>query len=74
MTTGPDTSPKLQDVIAEARQNLNDAKSRELEDLFTKYGDIFVMNSDDYRQTDRFYHCIDKGDARAICQPPRRIA
>jgi hypothetical protein len=52
MTTDPDNSPKLQDVIA-ARQNLNDAKSRELEDLFTKYGDIFVMNSDDYRWTDK---------------------
>jgi hypothetical protein len=74
MTTGLDTSAKLQDVIAAATHNLNNAKSRELEDLFTKYGDIFVMNSDDYRRTDSLYHCIDMGYAQAIRQPLRRIA
>jgi hypothetical protein len=36
-----DTTPKLQEVILAARTDLSDAESRELEDLFTEYGNIY---------------------------------
>jgi hypothetical protein len=65
-------TPKCEDVIAAARPNLSDAESRELEDLLTKYRHIFAMKSDDYRQTNRVYHCIDMGETQLIHQPPRR--
>jgi hypothetical protein len=51
LMTPPDVEqpiPKLQNVIAAAKPNLSDAESRELEELLTDYGDIFVVNSDDY--------------------------
>jgi hypothetical protein len=44
-----------------------------LEELLTEYGDIFAMKSDDYRWTDKVYHRIDTGEARLICQTPRRL-
>jgi hypothetical protein len=31
------------------------------------------MNSDDYRWTDSVYHFIDRGEARPIHQPPRKL-
>jgi hypothetical protein len=57
-----ETTPKFQDVIAAARPNLSNAESQELEELVTEYRDIFVMKSDDYRRTDKVYHCIDTGE------------
>jgi hypothetical protein len=64
-----DTTPKLQDVTAAAKSNLSDNASKELEELLTKYGNIFVMKSDDYRWTNRVYHHIDTGEGQPIRQP-----
>lgn len=48
-----DTSPKLQDMIPPARQNLSDAESQELDELLTEYGVSFAMKSDKvYRHRD----------------------
>jgi hypothetical protein len=41
-----DTIPNIPDVIAAAEPNLSDYESRDLEELLTKYVDIFAMNSD----------------------------
>jgi hypothetical protein len=40
-------------MITAARPNLRDAESHELEELLTKYGDIFATKGDDYGWTDR---------------------
>jgi hypothetical protein len=45
------TTPKLQDVIAEAKPNVNDTESLVFEELFTVYGDITAMTID-YGPTD----------------------
>jgi hypothetical protein len=45
-----------------------------LEELLTEYRDIFAVDSEDYRWTNRVYHCVDKGEAQLICQSPRRPA
>jgi hypothetical protein len=37
----------LQDVIAAVKPNLSDTESRDLEELLTKYGNIFALDSDD---------------------------
>jgi hypothetical protein len=58
-----DTTPKLQDVIAAVRPNLSVTEFGELEELPTKYGDIFAMKSDNYGWTNRIYHHIYKGEA-----------
>jgi hypothetical protein len=60
-------------MIAAARPNLSAAESRELEELLTEYGDIFAVRSDDCGRTDRVYHRTDKGEARPIRKPPRRL-
>jgi hypothetical protein len=59
-------------MLAAAKPNLSNAESQELEELLTEYSDIFAMDSDDYRLTDRVYHHIDMGEARPR-QPPRRL-
>jgi hypothetical protein len=43
----------LQDVIISAGLNLSNAETWELEDLITKYKDVFVTKSSKYRQTNR---------------------
>jgi hypothetical protein len=42
--------------------------------LLTEYGDIFATKGNDYGWTNRAYHCIDRGQARPIHQPLRRLA
>jgi hypothetical protein len=44
-----------------------------LEELLTKYGDIFAKDSDDYGQTNSVYHHTDTGEAQPIRQPLRRF-
>jgi hypothetical protein len=44
-----------------------------LEELLTKYGDIFAMNSNGYRQTNSMYKRIDIGEAQPIHQHLRRL-
>jgi hypothetical protein len=48
-----DTTPRIQDIMTAVGRNLSDAESRELEQLLTKYEDIFAMKSDEYERTDR---------------------
>jgi hypothetical protein len=60
----PDTTPKLQDVIAAARPEFKE---------LTEYRDIFAMKSEDCGWTDRVYHRIDMGEARPIPQPLSRF-
>jgi hypothetical protein len=67
------TIPKFQDVIVAARPDLSYAESREMEYLFTDYGDIFAIQSDDYGRTDRMYQHIDTGEGRYIPKLPRRF-
>jgi hypothetical protein len=38
-----------------------------------EYEKVFVINSGEYRLTERMHHCIDDGEARPIQQPARRI-
>lgn len=68
-----DKSQEFQDVITAARPNLSDAESQELEELFTEYGDIFVMKSDNYERTDQVCNRVDTGNARPIHRPLRRL-
>jgi hypothetical protein len=68
-----ETTPHLQDVVATARPNLSGEGIQEREELIMKYGDVFMMESDYYRQTDTVYHLINAGDARLIRQIPRRL-
>jgi hypothetical protein len=44
-----------------------------MEELLTKYGEIFAMDSDGYGRTERVYHHKGTGDAQPIRQPPRRL-
>jgi hypothetical protein len=44
-----------------------------LEELLTRYGVFFAMNSDDYRGTDRVYHRINTGEAQPIRQTLRKF-
>jgi hypothetical protein len=60
-------------VIEAARPNLNAAEYRELEELATKYGNIFAIKSDDYGRIDRVYQRIHTGDAQTILQIMRRL-
>jgi hypothetical protein len=60
---------KLQDVIAVVKPSFNDAECWELEDLLTKYRDIFPIDSDEYGQTDRVYHRIDTGGPNRFSNP-----
>lgn len=54
---------QLQDMIATARSDIHNAETGELEELITKYKDVFVMKSSDYRLTDKVYPCIDAREA-----------
>jgi hypothetical protein len=60
-------------VIAAAKPNLSNTEFQELEDIVTKYRDIFAMDSNDYRLTDKVYHHMDMEEARPFHQPPRRL-
>jgi hypothetical protein len=44
-----------------------------LVELLAEHEDIFAVDSKDYGWANKVYHHIDKGDARPIRQPPRRL-
>jgi hypothetical protein len=46
-----------------ARPHLSNGESQELEELLAKYDDIFAVDSEDHRWTNKVYHRIDTGDA-----------
>jgi hypothetical protein len=48
-----DTNSKLHGVMATARPNLNNREFQELEELLTKYKDIFAGDSEDYWRTNK---------------------
>jgi hypothetical protein len=66
------TTRKLQDVIAETRPDLSDIESQEVEELLTKYGDIFARTAMTMDEP-TVYDGIDMGEARPIRQQPRRL-
>jgi hypothetical protein len=68
-----DANSKLQDAIQAARPHLSDGEFQELEELLAEYEDIFAVDSEDHRRTNKVYHRIYTGDARPIRQPPRRL-
>jgi hypothetical protein len=70
-TPGP--CKQLQGVISDAKPNLDAIETQALEGLFAEFRDVFAPNSDDFGRTDRVCRRIDKGDARPIRQPPRRL-
>jgi hypothetical protein len=59
-----DNSPNLQDMIVAARPNLGDGEIRELEDLITKYEEVFAAQSGDCGRIDRVYHRIPEWPGR----------
>jgi hypothetical protein len=67
-----ETALQLEDVLAAARSNLSNERTKELEELITEYEDIFVTSSD-YGQNERLYHRINIGNVRPSRQPPRRL-
>ena len=44
-----------------------------MEELITDCQDVFETKSGDHGRTETVYYRIDTGDARPICQPPRRL-
>jgi hypothetical protein len=56
-------------VIPAAKPNLSVVGTRELEELLIEYGDIFVMDSNNYRQTDSMYHHIGRGGPTNLPTP-----
>jgi len=65
-------SKQLREVIAGARPNLSIRESQALE-LIADYQDIFETKRGEHERTEKVYHRIETGDARAIRQPPRRL-
>jgi hypothetical protein len=63
----------LEEVIADARQNLNRKEAQAREELIADSQDLFETNGGDHGCTEKVYHWIGTGDARAIRQPPRRL-
>jgi hypothetical protein len=60
-------------VTTAAKSHLNTREFQELEELVAEYANIFARDNEDYGRTNKVYHRIDKGDARPIRQPPRRV-
>jgi hypothetical protein len=69
-----DPGLKLQDVTEVIRPHLRNRELQELKELFAKYEDIFAVDSEHHRRTNKMYHRIDTGDTRPIRQPPRRLS
>jgi hypothetical protein len=62
----------LEEMIDDARPNLS-CKAQALEELTADYQDVFETKSGDHGRTEKVNHRIDTGNARPICQPPRRL-
>jgi hypothetical protein len=69
-----DLSSKLQNITEAARPHSSNGELQDLEELLAEYEDIFAVDSEDHGRTNQVYHRIDKGDARPIRQPPRRLS
>jgi hypothetical protein len=61
-------------MIVAARRNLSDVESRELQELLSEYGDMFVMMNGDYGRINRVFDPVGTGAARPMRQQPRRPA
>jgi hypothetical protein len=68
-----DASSKLKDTTKAVRPHLSNGEFQELEEFLAEYEDIFAVDIEDHRQTNKVYRRIDTGDARSICQPPKRM-
>jgi hypothetical protein len=69
-----DLRSKLQYITKAGRPHLSNGEFKDLEELLTIYDDIFAVHSEDHGRTNKLYHRIDTGDARPICQTPRRLS
>lgn len=49
-------------MTEEAKSHLNNREFQESEELLAKYENIFAVDSEDHRQTNRVYHCTDTGN------------
>ena len=64
---------QLREVIASARPNLSIREAQALDELIVDYQDVFETICGEHGRTEKVYHRVDTGDARAIRQPPRRL-
>ena len=55
------------------RESLSPKISKGLQDLLRKYADLFARDSENLGRTTLVQHSINKGDAKPIRQPPRRV-
>ena len=60
-------------MLDEAEQDLTAAQYLQLEELLLNYQDIFLGPEGELGQTTLTEHTIDRGNARPIKQPPRRV-
>jgi hypothetical protein len=63
----------LQDLFERSIVHLSSNDQEKLQELLTKYQDIFAKSNDDLLQTDRVQHRINTGTAKPIRQTPRRL-
>ena len=56
-----------------AREHLSEAAQCGLWALLLKHTNLFAKDDNDLGRTDLVVHDINTGDARPICQPPRRV-
>jgi hypothetical protein len=68
-----ESSSNLPNITEAVKPNLSGEEFQELKKLLAEYDDIFAVDSEDHRRTNKVYHCIVTGDARPIRQPPRRV-
>jgi hypothetical protein len=63
----------LQDLFERSIVHLSSNDQEKLQELLTKYQDVFARSNDDLGQTDRVQHRINTGTAKPIRQAPRRL-
>jgi hypothetical protein len=54
VTQGP--CKQLQEVISDAKSNLDATETQALQELIAEFRDVFATNGDDFGRTDRVYH------------------
>jgi hypothetical protein len=60
-------------VTEAAKPHLSNREFQELGELLAEYENIFAVDSEDRRQTNKVYHHIDMGDVQPVRQPARRL-
>jgi hypothetical protein len=60
---------QLQHELSGATVNLKTREAWRLEEFISEFQEIFTVKSDDYKQTDRVYHCINNGNTHLMSVP-----